>query len=51
MHGLFYNNNCWNPVFRHWILGRIGLNLGLDSLAIRGIGTSYGAQFTGIRVD
>jgi hypothetical protein len=31
--------------------GRIGLNLGLDNLAIRGIGTSYRSQFTGITVD
>jgi len=31
--------------------GRIGLNLGLDSLAVRDIGTSYRSQFTGITVD
>jgi len=31
--------------------GCIRLNLGLNSLAIRDIGTSYGAQFTDIRVD
>ena len=59
MHGLFYNNRKSHDYTRDHLdcrlsvgircsdtgyLGRTGLNLGLNSLAIRDIGTSYGAQ-------